>query len=109
MGVLDDFAYVVQRFQLMPGDRLCLVTDGITEAANQAGDLYGSQRLRAVLGKLDQPASAQAIVLAVRQDVATFVGGAEASDDMAILVVHWNGSHVAVDPLERLQSDVVAT
>lgn len=109
LGVLDDFAYVVQRFQLLPGDRLCLLTDGITEAANQAGDLYGSPRLRAVLEKLDPRASAQAIVSAVRQDVATFVGGAEASDDMAMLAIQWNGSRLGVEPLERPQSENAAS
>lgn len=95
--VVDDFAYAVQRFQLQPGDRLCLVTDGITEAANHAGDLYGSQRLHAVLQTLDQRHSAEAIVHAIRQDVGAFVAGAEASDDMAILVLHWRGPHAAVE------------
>jgi len=89
--VVDDFSYVLQRFQLAPGDRLCMVTDGITEAANHAGDLYGSRRLQAALALLAPQAPAEAIVRSIRQDVADFVAGAEASDDMAILVLHWRG------------------
>ena len=95
LGVLDDFVYVVQRFQLAPGDRLCMVTDGITEAANDAGDLYGSARLKVVLQNLDHRASAQSIVNALRQDVEAFVAGAEPSDDMAILVLQWRGRQSA--------------
>jgi len=97
LGVVDDFAYAVQSYQLLPGDRLCMVTDGITEAANHAGDLYGSARLLAVLQKLDQQHLAEALVHALRLDVQTFVAGAEASDDMAILVLQWRGPQAAVN------------
>lgn len=88
--VLDDFAYMVQRLQMAPGDRLCMVTDGITEAANGEGELYGGARMRAALSQVGS-ADADAIVQALREDVAQFVCGAEASDDLAILVVHWHG------------------
>lgn len=88
--VLDDFAYAVQRLRLSPGDRLCMVTDGITEAANGAGELYGGTRMRAALGRV-AGADAHAIVQSLREDVSGFVSGAEASDDLAILVVHWHG------------------
>jgi adenylate cyclase len=88
--VLDDFVYVVQHLQLAPGDRLCMVTDGITEAANAAGELYGSTRVRQALAQVGD-GGAQAIVQVLREDVAGFVAGAEASDDLAILVVQWHG------------------
>ena len=68
-----------------------MVTDGITEAANSAGELYGSVRLRKALAGLGAGPTAEAITRHVRQDVATFVAGAEASDDLAILVLHWIG------------------
>ena len=89
--VVEDFAYQVHRVQLRAGDRLCMVTDGITEATNSAGELYGSVRLRGSLAKLGAAASADAITWQVREDVGAFVAGAEASDDLAILVLHWIG------------------
>lgn len=88
--VLDDFVYTVQRLQLAPGDRLCMVTDGITEAANGAGDLYGSARMRQALEQAGD-GGADSVVQLLREDVAGFVAGAEASDDLAILVVQWHG------------------
>ena len=89
--VVEDFAYEVHRIQLRAGDRLCMVTDGITEATNSAGELYGSARLRAALASLGAGVSADAITRQVRQDVGIFVAGAEASDDLALLVLHWIG------------------
>ena len=95
--VVDDFAYVASRIQLKAGDRLCMVTDGITEATNSAGDLYGRARLHAALSGLGAEATSQAIARRVRADVSTFVGEAEPSDDLAILVLQWKGP-VTVGP-----------
>lgn len=89
--VVDDFVYRVHRVQLQPGDRLCMVTDGITEATNAAQELYGSARLRAALASLNRDANAASITQEVRADVGRFVAGAEPSDDLAILVLHWKG------------------
>ena len=93
--VVDDFDYQVHRVQLLPGDRLCMVTDGITEAANAAQELYGNARLRTALAGLDAAPDAATITRAVREDVGRFVAGAEPSDDLAILVVHWMGPAAA--------------
>ena len=89
--VVDDFAYQVHRVQLLPGDRLCMVTDGITEASNAEQELYGSARLRLALAGLEASADAAAVTRQVRDDVGRFVAGAEPSDDLAILVLHWRG------------------
>ena len=89
--VMDDFDYAMQTVALHAGDTLCVVTDGITEAMNCAGDCYGTRRLEATLAKsagLDNP---HALISNIREDVAAFVSGAEASDDMTLLVLHWKG------------------
>jgi len=87
--VIDDFDYPVHAYQLAPGECLCLTTDGISEAMNGQGELFGNARLDAALaaGALE-PA---ALVLAVREAVRGFVGSAEPSDDLALLVLRWNG------------------
>jgi serine phosphatase RsbU (regulator of sigma subunit)/CHASE2 domain-containing sensor protein len=89
--VVDDFEYRVHRVQLLPGDRLCMVTDGITEATDNANGLYGTARLRQALARMPLAPSAADITRQVREDVGYFVAGAEASDDLAILVLHWKG------------------
>jgi serine phosphatase RsbU (regulator of sigma subunit) len=87
--VLDDFAYPVTRRRLAPGDTLCLITDGVTEAMNAAGELYGSERLAAALAKAGtEPGQ---MIAALHADVKNFVGAAEPSDDLTLLAVRFNG------------------
>jgi adenylate cyclase len=86
--VVENFSYRSARHALLPGECLCVVTDGVTEAMDTAGALYGSSRLRAALRNLATP---EAIVAAVREDVRRFAGKAEPSDDLTLLCVRWNG------------------
>jgi serine phosphatase RsbU (regulator of sigma subunit) len=92
--VIDDFEYPVQQYQLQPGESLCLTTDGISEAMNKAGELYGNERLNSLLAGVATTAPA-AVVQAVRDDVRRHVDGAEASDDLTLLVLRWNGPQAA--------------
>ena len=95
--MLDDFRYPLERLQLQPGDRLCLITDGITEAQNHAGELYGSERLLAALAhSAALPLETQAEALL--QDVAAFVGAAEPADDAALLLLRWRGPKQSTHP-----------
>jgi adenylate cyclase len=89
--VIDDFPYVAASHQLRPGETICLVTDGVTEAVNAGGELYGRRRLDRILGGLGPSATAVEVGEAIRADVGRFAGGAEASDDLTILVVRWTG------------------
>ena len=47
--MIDDFPYATASYRMRPGETLCLVTDGVTEAFNAAGEPYGRERLEAVL------------------------------------------------------------
>ncbi|WP_303720914.1 PP2C family protein-serine/threonine phosphatase [Malonomonas rubra] len=46
LGFFDDPDIDVLEFKFKPGDRLLLCTDGIIEAKNRQGEMYGMQRLR---------------------------------------------------------------
>jgi serine phosphatase RsbU (regulator of sigma subunit) len=90
--VIDDFPYATASHALRPGEILCLVTDGVTEAFNRAGEPYGRARLEAVLAGLPPSATAREVGEAIGADVARFAAGAEPSDDLTVLVVHWRGA-----------------
>jgi CHASE2 domain-containing sensor protein len=90
--VLDEFPYEAARLPLRPGDTLCLVTDGVTEATNGAGALYGRERLEALLAAAPAEAGAGAVAAAIVEDVARFVRGAEPADDLAVMVLRWDGA-----------------
>jgi adenylate cyclase len=89
--VLDGFEYVAATYQLRPGDTLCLITDGVTDARNAAGELFGRERLESRLATSSGSASAESIATAIGGDVTRFVAGSEPADDLAILVVRWEG------------------
>ncbi len=91
---VDGFDYAAASQPLEPGDVLCLITDGITEAARADGELYGRSRLEALLTGLHVGQTAGEIGDAIRHDVAAFTGDAEASDDMAVLVLRYLGPPV---------------
>jgi stage II sporulation SpoE-like protein/CHASE2 domain-containing protein len=89
--VIEDFPYEAASHRLSPGDGLCLVTDGVTEALNAAGEFYGRSRLDDLLGRLAPGAPADQVGEAIRHDVARFAAGVEPSDDLAIVAFRWNG------------------
>ncbi len=88
--VIQGYQYQSQRYRMTPGETLCLYTDGVTEAMNAAGELYGRQRLLSVLTAALAASDAVELVGAVRDDVHKFVGATERSDDLTILALKWN-------------------
>ena len=89
--VLDGFSYVAAEHRMSRGGIVCVVSDGVTEAMNPAGELYGAGRLRQALERGRNAENPAALVNVIRADVAQFVGGAEAADDLTLLVLRWNG------------------
>jgi serine phosphatase RsbU (regulator of sigma subunit)/CHASE2 domain-containing sensor protein len=89
--VLDGFAYAAAEHSMAPRGIVCVVSDGVTEAMNQAGELYGADRLQRALQRNGNSASPTAIVDALRADVSRFAGDAEVADDLTLLVLRWNG------------------
>lgn len=87
--VLDGYPYPLGRERLVPGETLCMITDGITEAANRSGQLYGHRRLEGVLAST--AGDPGGIVAEVRRDVRRFADGAEQSDDMSVVALRWRG------------------
>jgi serine phosphatase RsbU (regulator of sigma subunit) len=71
---------------LRPGDLVVLYTDGITEAMNVDGDLFGDAALGRILGSGARH-DAAAVRERVVREVNRFVGGAEPHDDMTMVVI----------------------
>lgn len=74
---------------LQSKDIILFFTDGLTEASNQEGSMYGEQRLSAFLTSLNtQEQNAHTYITALQKDVQTFVGSTELEDDLTIVGVH---------------------
>lgn len=89
--VLDGFSYVAAEHRMSRQEILFVVSDGVTEAMNPEGDLYGAGRLRQAIGRARQTDTPATFVNAIRADVAQFVAGAEAADDLTLLALRWSG------------------
>lgn len=51
LGVLDDITYEEVRLYLHPGDRLLLMSDGVVEARQPSGELFGFDRVHNLTGQ----------------------------------------------------------
>ena len=96
---VDGFRYAAAQHRMGRGEVLCLVTDGVTEARDRTGTMYGSGRLQALLaGCAGRAAAPQALVDALHASVESFAGKTDAADDLTVLAVRWNGSPAAARP-----------
>jgi hypothetical protein len=81
--------YEVQTFDLDPGDRLLLTSDGVTEAAAKGGDPFGEDRLEGlVLATADE--SPHEAVRHILRTVSTYQAG-NFRDDATALCLDWHG------------------
>lgn len=86
-GLVDDLPYPVGEVQLSPGDRICVFTDGVTEAMDGDGTLYGLERLEAALAAAPHGLDSAGLVEHVVGEVRRFTGDAEQSDDLTLMIV----------------------
>lgn len=99
LGLFDEPDLAVDRVGLGPGDSLLFCTDGITEARNANGEMFGEERLPAVL--LDCiDCSADEVAARIAEEALAYAGG-RTHDDVAILVVRVPPD-ATVDPMARL-------
>lgn len=86
-GLVDGMEFPVGHAKLEPGERLCIFTDGVTEAMNEVSDLYGLERLEAALGVAPPGLDSAELVEHVVDSVNGFTGRAEQSDDITLMIV----------------------
>ena len=89
--VMDDFEYPTAHHMLKASEWLCVVTDGVTEAMNARDELFGFDRLQAMLARQPETSSPAALVAAVRDAVRHFAGATQQSDDITVLCIRWIG------------------
>ena len=92
LGAMPGVKYRAETLALEPGDVIYLYTDGVTEQADPRGELFGEERLRALLEGGDFLARPETCTGAVLAGVETHAAGAEQSDDRTQLLVRWRGS-----------------
>jgi serine phosphatase RsbU (regulator of sigma subunit) len=86
LGMLGDFTYEEESTPLEPGDTLVIYSDGVPEAMNKNGELFGEERLASVLAdsRSDAP---EAIIERIVAAIKEYAGTTPQSDDVTIVVV----------------------
>jgi len=85
VGLLHEATYESDRCQMKPGDRLILVTDGVTEAENAGGEMFDSERLEEVAGKSKS-------IDDIFNAIADFCGGTPLNDDCTVVELAFSGN-----------------
>ncbi len=84
VAAMEGVPFKQHEFELHPGDSLFVYTDGVPEATNANGELYGTDRMIEALNK-NPDASIREILENVKKDVDAFVGDAPQFDDLTML------------------------
>ncbi len=88
LGLFPDAEYVEFTVETKPGDRILLLSDGIVDAQNAKGEMFGTERLRTLLERHPTAIqSAQSTVDAVLDAVTLFQAGKEHFDDETIVAL----------------------
>jgi serine phosphatase RsbU (regulator of sigma subunit) len=85
LGIVPECSYEEIRVPLNRGDVVVLYTDGVVEAINAAGEMYGFDRFLETVGS-GRHLSADALLETLLEDVSRFAGGAEQHDDITVVV-----------------------
>lgn len=86
VGMFCNGDFSASELWLEPGEHLLMYSDGISEAADSSGELYGIERLQKLVSEKRGP-SPSALLAACREDLTTFCNGAQKTDDMTLLVL----------------------
>jgi serine phosphatase RsbU (regulator of sigma subunit) len=86
VGMLAGHGYQERDVQLAPGDLLFFYTDGCVEMENEAGDMFGSDRLESLVSAASRGSTEQ-VLATVEAAIAAFRGGRDLFDDATMMAV----------------------
>jgi len=102
IGLMEGYPYRSETIPFLPGDKLVLYTDGVTEAKGRGCQRYGGERLLHVLDSLPRNADAGSglqINTSITKAIEQFVERTEQSDDITIVSI--------VNPTESPRCDTI--
>ena len=86
LGLMSKFDYTENLLQLQQGEIFFAYSDGLTEAQNEYGDFFGTERIKRILPQLKH-LGAVGIGQAVVGEVDRFVGNASRFDDLSLVIL----------------------
>ena len=90
VGGMEGVHYKGYDLQLNPGDKLFVYTDGVPEATDGSGEMFGTDRMIETLSSCTDNTPKE-ILQGVRSAVDSFVGDAEQFDDLTMMCLEYKG------------------
>ena len=90
IGGMEGVRYKEYEIRLNPGDKLFLYTDGVPEATDADGEMFGTERIIEALNRV-KDSSPEQVLQGVRRDVDDFVKDAEQFDDLTMVCLEYKG------------------
>jgi sigma-B regulation protein RsbU (phosphoserine phosphatase) len=91
LAVMEGAEFPSEELFVQPGDLLVFYTDGITEATDPEGALYGDDRLLQTLEKADASIEVTQVTDLLLRDIRLFERGSPQADDITCVVVNYQG------------------
>jgi phosphoserine phosphatase RsbU/P len=91
LGLFEDAEYDEFVFQAEPDDIFVFFSDGILDATNRAGELFGRTRLEKIIAECSTQA-AESIVKSIFKAAADHASGVETFDDQTVVAIKVKGS-----------------
>ena len=90
LGGMEGARYKEGTMEVMPGNKLFLYTDGVTEAENESHDQYGEKKLQNCL-KEAAGQTVDQVLETVKADIVKHAAGADQFDDMTMICLELKG------------------
>ncbi len=87
---MEGVHYKEYELQIDPGDKLFIYTDGVPEATDADGEMFGTDRMTEALNTCAD-GNPYEILQGVRKAVDAFVGDAEQFDDLTMMCLEYKG------------------
>jgi sigma-B regulation protein RsbU (phosphoserine phosphatase) len=91
LGLFDEAEYDEFHFRMKPGDMFVFFSDGILDARNRNGELFGRGRVERIVAECSEN-SAAAVVAALFKAVAEHSAGVETFDDQTVVAIRVHGA-----------------
>jgi sigma-B regulation protein RsbU (phosphoserine phosphatase) len=87
LGMFCTTNFPVRQLQLVPGDKLFLYTDGLTEVFNSVGDEFGLGRVHSIAAR-HGTSRPEEMLSACLDEIHDFSPASKQTDDLTLLVLH---------------------
>jgi len=84
LGMLPEWEYRAETLEIRPNHSLVCFTDGLSEAVNSGGDMFGEERIKSTLESI-QNTSKPTILDVLSREVRNFIGKEPMADDLTVL------------------------